>query len=358
MRATFAGKRVLVTGHTGFKGSWLCTWLAELGAEVFGYAKDPTSTPNVFTLAKVAADDVRGDVRDAAAVVKRVTEVKPDFVFHLAAQPLVRASYDDPVETFATNVLGTVHVLDAVRQLARPCVVVIVTTDKVYEDTGGVYAARETDPLGGSDPYSASKACAEIATSSYVRSFFGAGSPILVASARAGNVIGGGDFAVDRLVPDIVRAVQAKRPLELRHPNAVRPWQHVLEPLSGYLWLAARLAGSEGRAFAEGWNFGPSTEGVRTVREIAERATDVLGKSPIVVGEQDALRHEMASLTLTTDKARRRLGWTPVWTIDRAIEETMTWYRASFAGEDMHAYTLRQIADYVRDAGAASAPWA
>jgi len=355
MRSHFAGRRVLVTGHTGFKGSWLSLWLKELGADVFGYALDPASNPDLYTLAKVATDDVRGDVRDHANVTARIAAVKPDIVFHLAAQPLVRASYDDPVGTFGTNVMGTVNVLDGVRQLERRCIVVVVTTDKVYEDTGGTYAARETDPLGGADPYSASKAAAEIATSAFARSFFGPSSPVVVASARAGNVIGGGDFAADRLVPDLVRAIQRKDPLTLRHPNAVRPWQHVLEPLSGYLWLAARLDAD--RSFAGGWNFGPSADGVRTVMEIATRATTVLGGHPITVGAVDPSRHEMASLTLTTDKARRRLGWSPVWHIDRAVDETMEWYRASFAGEDMHARSLRQIASYVKDAAALGAPW-
>jgi CDP-glucose 4,6-dehydratase len=233
----------------------------------------------------------------------------------------------------------------------------VVTTDKCYEDTGGVYACRETDPLGGSDPYSASKACAELVSASYARSFFGASSPVRVATARAGNVIGGGDYAVDRLVPDLVRSIQRKDTLRLRNPDAVRPWQHVLEPLSGYLWLAARLAAKDGRAVAEAWNFGPSSDSFRTVMEIATRATRLLGGHPIAVDGADPNRHEMPSLTLTTDKARRRLAWAPIWAIDRAVDETMEWYRAAFAGEDAHRATLQQIATYTENATALRLAW-
>ena len=359
MQSHYAGRRVLVTGHTGFKGSWLCLWLKELGAEVFGYALDPATTPSLYTLASVGdlVDDMRADVRDGAKLAGRIESVKPDFVFHLAAQPIVRASYDDPVFTMSTNVMGTVHLLEAVRRAGRPCSVVIVTTDKVYEDTGG-YACRETDRLGNSDPYSASKACAEIVTSSYVPSFFGDHTKIRVASARAGNVIGGGDYAVDRLIPDLVRSIQRKDPLVLRHPEAIRPWQHVLEPLSGYLWLGAQLASEEGRRFAEGWNFGPSTDGFRTVLEIARRATTHLGEHPIEVGEADPSRHEMPSLTLSTDKARRHLRWAPVWDIDRAVDETMAWYAAVASGKDGRQESSKQIAAFTKDAEARKLPWA
>ena len=360
MRSHFDGRRVLVTGHTGFKGGWLCLWLKQLGAQVFGYALDPETTPNLFALANVGAavDDARGDVRDAQLLMARVEQVKPDIVFHLAAQPIVRASYDDPASTFSTNVMGTVNLLESLRRAARPCSVVVVTTDKCYEDTGGVYAAREIDPLGGSDPYSASKACAEIVTASYARSFFGETSDIRVATARAGNVIGGGDYAVDRLVPDLVRSIHKKDALRLRNPDAVRPWQHVLEPLSGYLWLAALLSGRDGRRVAEPWNFGPSSDSFRTVMEIATRATRLLDGHPIAVEGSDPNRHEMPSLTLTTDKARRRLRWAPIWDIDRAVDETMEWYRATFAGEDAHASTMKQIATYTKDAAVAKLPWA
>lgn len=347
MRADYAGKRVLVTGHTGFKGSWLSLWLNELGAKVYGYALDPNTTPSLFELAgvKEVLDDARGDVRDLSKVTARVEQVKPDFLFHMAAQPIVRTSYDEPVYTFDTNVMGTVNVLEAVRRWGGPCTTVIITTDKVYEDTNG-YACRETDPLGSADPYSASKACAEIVTSSYARSY----KQLRVASARAGNVIGGGDYAVDRLLPDVVRSILAGKPLTLRHPAAVRPWQHVLEPLSGYLLLGAKLAAGED--VAEGWNFGPSSDSFRTVLEIATRASQILaeGHHPIEIGEADPNRHEMPSLTLATDKARRRLGWKPVWAIDRAVDETMEWYRAVRAGKNAAEATRAQISAYEKDA--------
>ncbi|MFO0735175.1 MAG: CDP-glucose 4,6-dehydratase [Labilithrix sp.] len=350
MRAHYAGKRVLVTGHTGFKGGWLSLWLNALGARVHGYALDPNTTPSLFELARVGkvVDDARGDIRDLDKVVARVAAVKPDYLFHMAAQPIVRTSYDEPAYTFDTNVMGTVNVLEAVRRWGGPCSTVIITTDKVYEDTNG-YACRETDPLGSADPYSASKACAEIVTSSYARSY----KQLKIASARAGNVIGGGDYAVDRLLPDIVRSILKNEPLTLRHPGAVRPWQHVMEPLSGYLLLGAKLA--DGEDVAEGWNFGPSSDSFRTVMEIATQAAKILATKgeaplPIQVGAADPNRHEMPSLTLATDKARRRLGWRPVWGIDRAVDETMEWYRAVRAGKDAAEATLAQIAAYEKDA--------
>jgi CDP-glucose 4,6-dehydratase len=350
---------VLVTGHTGFKGSWLSLWLKELGADVFGYALDPAAEPSLFSLANVAGlvDDMRGDVRDGEKVAARVRDVKPDIVFHLAAQPIVRASYDDPVGTMGTNVMGTVNVLDGVRRAGRPCIVVIVTTDKCYEDNG-LYACRETDPLGGSDPYSASKACAEIVSASYARSFFGPTSNVRVATARAGNVIGGGDYAVDRLIPDLVRSIQKREPLRLRQPGSIRPWQHVLEPLSGYLWLGASLSADNGRNYAEAWNFGPSTDAFRTVLEIATRASEILGGHPIAIGDADPSRHELPSLTLSTDKARRLLRWAPVWEIDRAVDETMTWYRNVTSGNNGREETSKQIARYTKDAAILGAPWA
>lgn len=361
MRSTYAGKRVLVTGHTGFKGGWLGLWLGELGARVYGYALEPEATPNLFTLARVGdvLDDARGDVRDRAALGARFAEVRPHFVFHLAAQPIVRASYDDPVDTMSTNVMGAVHVLDAVRRAGHPCAVVVVTSDKCYENTGQVFGYRETDPLGGSDPYSASKACAELVTASYARSFFGdARANVRVATARAGNVIGGGDYATDRLLPDLIRAIQRGETLRLRHPESVRPWQHVLEPLSGYLWLGSQLASTEGDAFAGAWNFGPASEGFRTVLEIATRATELLRGEGITLGDADPTRREMSFLTLATDKARRQLGWSAVWNIDRAVDETVEWYRAVSAGRSGRDATLEQIRSYTNDAKAAGLRWA
>lgn len=343
MQAHYAGKRVLITGHTGFKGGWLSLWLHALGAKVHGYALDPT-TPSLFELAKVGTvvDDARGDVRDLAKLSARVADVRPDYVFHLAAQPIVRASYDEPVTTFATNVMGTVNVLEALRQWGGACATVIVTTDKVYADTNGA-PCGETDPLGAADPYSTSKACAELVSASYAHSY----KALRIATARAGNVIGGGDFAVDRLVPDLWRAAQKAEPLVLRHPDAIRPWQHVLEPLSGYLLLGAKLAAGE--AVAEAWNFGPSDNG-RTVREIATRAADLLGFARLELGPPDPTRHEMPALRLSTEKAHTRLGWKPVWAIDRAIDETMHWYRALRDGANIAELTTAQIAAYEKDA--------
>jgi CDP-glucose 4,6-dehydratase len=284
--------------------------------------------------------------------------VKPDFVFHLAAQPIVRASYDDPADTLGTNVMGTANLLDAVRKSGRPCTVVVVTSDKCYENTGQAYGYRETDPLGGSDPYSASKACQEIVAASYAKSFFGEPSGVRVASGRAGNVIGGGDYAADRLVPDLIRAIQSGETLRLRHPEAVRPWQHVLEPLSGYLWLGALLASSEGARFGGGWNFGPASEGFRTVLEIATRAVETLKGAGITIGDADPARKEMAFLTLATDKARRQLDWHAVWNIDRAVDETVAWYRDVTAGASAREATLAQIRQYTNDARAAGLRWA
>ena len=261
----------------------------------------------------------------------------------------------NPVETFTTNITGTVNLLEAVRVAGRPCTVIIVTTDKVYEETAG-YACRETDPLGGPDPYSASKAAAEIVTSSYARSFFDEKSGIRVASARAGNVIGGGDFAADRLVPDLVRGVEKKEKLRLRNPYSVRPWQHVLEPLSGYLWLGAKVGQGTFGEFGGGWNFGPSSDSFRTVLDLATRAAKAF-EHEIEIGEPDEARHELPSLTLTTDKARRKLGWAPVWQIDQAIDETMAWYSSVHGGADAEAQTLRQIAKYEADAKALAMPW-
>jgi len=361
MRSSYEGKRVLVTGHTGFKGGWLSLWLSELGARVFGYSLAPTTTPNLFSQARLAAtlDDARGDIRDRSGVADRLDAVKPDFVFHLAAQSLVRPSYDDPVGTMETNVMGTVNVLDAVRRAGRRCVVVVVTTDKCYENTGQLHGYRETDPLGGADPYSASKACAEIVTSAFTRSFFhSAHAEMRVATGRAGNVIGGGDYATDRLLPDLVRATEAGAPLQLRLPDAVRPWQHVLEALSGYLWLGAQLASDHGRELVGGWNFAPESGEGQTVLDIAKHAIRVLGRGEIEIGEPDPSRSEKAVLTLSADKARRELGWSATWDVTRAVEETMHWYRAVSAGTPAHDVSLSQIRSYVSHAKARGLGWA
>lgn len=326
----FAGRTVLVTGHTGFKGSWLCRWLALMGAKVVGFALPPEGSPNLFELARVAdgMTSVIGDVRDAAAVHAVVAAHRPEIVLHLAAQALVRRSYREPVETYATNVMGTVHVLDACRRVGSARAIVVVTSDKCYENREWVWGYREDEAMGGYDPYSSSKGCAELVTAAYRRSFFAAGEA-QVASGRAGNVIGGGDFAEDRLVPDIVRGAAADQPIVIRNPESTRPWQHVLEPLSGYLLLARRLVEAPA-GHAEGWNFGPRDEDAIPALAIAEKLVRVLGRGRLEV-VPPALRggpHEARLLKLDTSKARARLGWAPRLDIDRALTLTADWYRA------------------------------
>jgi CDP-glucose 4,6-dehydratase len=325
-RSFFAGRTVLVTGHTGFKGGWLTRWLSLLGARVVGFSLPPETTPNLFTLARLGecCESVFGDVRDAAAVHAVVERHRPEIVLHLAAQALVRRSYREPVETFATNVMGTVHVLEACRRVGSARAVVVVTSDKCYENREWVWGYREDEPMGGHDPYSASKGCAELATAAYRRSFAGA-----IASARAGNVIGGGDFAEDRLVPDIVRGAASGTPIVIRNPQSTRPWQHVMEPLAGYLTLARRVIEAP-EVHAEGWNFGPRDEDAIEALALAERLVARLGRGVLEV-VPPALRqgpHEARLLKLDTSKARAGLGWAPRLGIDRALELTAAWYRA------------------------------
>ena len=322
----YADRRVLVTGHTGFKGSWLVLWLRSLGARVSGLALDPDTQPSHWSL--LGFDDVadhRVDLRDAEAVRKVFDGHQPEFVFHLAAQPLVRRSYRDPVGTFASNVTGLVHLLEAVRDCPSARVLVNATTDKVYAEHATVAGYRETDPLGGHDPYSSSKACAELVTDCYRKSFFGTpDSTIRIATARAGNVIGGGDCAEDRLVPDLVRAATAGRALQIRNPLAVRPWQHVLEPLSGYLRLGQQLWNNAD--FAGAWNFGPGATGEISVQQIA---TQLGARWSALRIEHDHVTqpHEAAVLRLNCDKARQQLAWRPVWGIDTMLARTANWYR-------------------------------
>ena len=345
------GRRVLVTGHTGFKGGWLCLWLQQMGARVTGYALEPPTRPNLFETAKVGAnmDSILGDVRDYDSVWAVMRQCKPEIVFHLAAQPLVVQSYQQPVVTYATNVLGTAHVLEAVRQVGGVRAVVNVTSDKCYANREWVWGYRENDPMGGDDPYSSSKGCAELVTAAYRASFFAstnyAQHGVGLASARAGNVIGGGDWAENRLVPDIIRAFQRCQPVTIRHPEAVRPWQHVLEPLSGYLLLAERLR-MEGVSFAEGWNFGPSEEDAWPVRRLAERLAALWGEGAGWRQDGDPHPHEAHYLRLDCAKAHERLDWRPRWDLARALAETVAWYRAQQSGEDVRAVTLAQIESY------------
>ena len=361
----FAGRRALVTGHTGFKGSWLSEWLLGLGAEVAGYALSPPTEPALFEQLGLSGriHHTVADVRDSENVAEAVRRSQPDFVFHLAAQPLVRLSYEQPVETFATNVIGTINVLEAVRRLDSPCVVIVVTTDKCYLNREWLYGYREDDALGGRDPYSASKAAAEIATAAWRSSFFER-SPVRIATVRAGNVIGGGDWALDRIVPDCMRALQSGQRISVRNRLATRPWQHVLEPLGGYLWLAASIAGttplqSDEDRLDSAFNFGPDSDGNRDVGSLVECVLRHWPGEWVDASDGNA-PHEARFLHLSTDKAARLLGWRPVWSFDRTIAETVGWYRDTRGGAAAQVAdrTRRQIASYSADAAAASLPWA
>lgn len=362
---TYRGKRVLVTGHTGFKGSWLCEWLLGLGANVTGFALPPATQPSLFEQLGLAGrlDHVVGDIRDRAAVQRVVEQARPDFVFHLAAQPLVRLSYEQPVETYATNVMGTVHVLEALRGLRKPCAVVVVTTDKCYENREWVHSYREEDPMGGYDPYSSSKGAAELVVSAYRRSFFSASDSVVrLASGRAGNVIGGGDWALDRIVPDCVRSLQRGDVIPVRNKIATRPWQHVLEPLSGYLWLGACLSRPQLSAFSSqlssAFNFGPALSSNCTVKELVE---EFLKHWPGKWEDRSDPKaaHEAKLLNLATDKAHHFLGWDPVWDFPQAIAATASWYREVVASPGaVVALTQGQIAGYTQSAQTRHLPWA
>jgi CDP-glucose 4,6-dehydratase len=364
----YRGRNVLVTGHTGFKGSWLCQWLLSLGAKVSGYALDPLPHEVLFDqldLGKRLHEDHRGDLKDGEEFARLVARLKPDVVIHLAAQPLVRLSYEIPVETFATNVMGTVHVIDALRRSGHPCAVVAVTTDKCYENREWLHAYREEDTMGGHDPYSASKGAAELAISSYRNSFFPPGGPVKLASARAGNVIGGGDWAPDRIIPDCIRSIRENQPIPVRNKYATRPWQHVLEPLSGYLWLGAALGNPEStlsglrNEITCGFNFGPALTSNRTVAELVEELVRHTGGEWIDASDPDA-RHEASKLNLATDKAFHLLRWQPVWSFTRTLEKTAAWYLAQNSSQetDMASFTLQQIRTYETDASSAGILWA
>jgi CDP-glucose 4,6-dehydratase len=360
----YRGKRVLVTGHTGFKGSWLCEWLISLGAEVSGFALAPATSPALFDQLGLAQRlrHVLGDVRDLAAVRRVVEEIKPDFVFHLAAQPLVRLSYDQPVETYAVNVMGTVNVLEAVRLATLPCIVVSITTDKCYENKEWVHSYREEDPMGGYDPYSSSKGAAELVIGAYRRSYFSApNSLVRVASARAGNVIGGGDWALDRIVPDCIRALQKGEVIPVRNKVATRPWQHVLEPLSGYLWLGACLANPQLSLFnsqlASGFNFGPALSSNRTVADLVQ---EILKHWPGRWDDKSDPKavHEAKLLNLATDKAYHFLNWSSVWPFSETIAQTANWYlRADAPATDIRQLTTDQIQDYTQAAQVLGLRW-
>jgi CDP-glucose 4,6-dehydratase len=358
----FQGRRVLITGHTGFKGAWLCQWLLDLGAEVHGLALAPDTSPALFEVLGLAAHLTSHrltDVRDGAAVHAAVAAIRPEIVLHLAAQPLVRLSYREPAATWATNVQGTVHVLEAIRSVGGVRACVVVTSDKCYENREQVWGYRENEAMGGHDPYSSSKGASEIAVASWRRSFFQDANGLRLASGRAGNVIGGGDWSADRIVVDFVTAIAAGKTLSLRNPNATRPWQHVLEPLSGYLWLAARLLRDDGQRFAEGWNFGPADTSVTTVKALADRLVAAWGQGRVEIPGNAGQPHEAGLLKLDVSKAAAQLGWHGLWDVDRTVRETVAWYRAHHQrSTDLHALTRSQIAAYAADAARAGLAWA
>lgn len=352
-------RRVFVTGHTGFKGAWLVNWLTALGASVGGYALAPNTEPSLFDILGLESkcEHVLGDVRDADALSAAIRQFQPDIAIHMAAQPLVRLSYEQPSETFAVNVQGTVNFLEAGRRQQSLKAAVVVTTDKCYVNREWAWSYRETDPLGGRDPYSASKACAEIVVSSYRDSFFAAGfdgsPPVAIASARAGNVFGGGDWSMDRLVPDIVRSFANQTPVQIRSPNAVRPWQHVLEPLAGYLMLA-RGCFEHGSKFAEALNFGPADGQMLTVQDFVNMMSERWGGIGSNVVTMPNAPHEAHLLLLDSGLARRRLGWHPQLSIAQSVNSTVDWYRAFYEGasaSEMQRITMTQIGDYARSLG-------
>jgi CDP-glucose 4,6-dehydratase len=344
------GRSVFVTGHTGFKGGWLVTWLAEMGADVCGYALSPVTKRSYFVLCdlKRKVKSVIGDVRDVSALTRSMQSAQPDMVIHLAAQPLVRHSYHDPLATFETNVMGTANLLDAMRRTPSVRAAVIVTSDKCYYPYGISSGYREQDRLGGIDPYSSSKACAELVVDAYIRSFFERSeTPVAVATVRAGNVIGGGDWADDRIVPDAIRALERAEPLTVRNPDSVRPWQHVLEPLAGYLMLARKLS-EDGLKFAGAWNFGPGSAAEITVGELADLLIAYWGKGSWRHSEEQNALPETAALGLNSTKALCELGWSPRLSIEETIRLTIDWYRRAICAEsgDMYAFSAKQIQHY------------
>lgn len=343
------GRRVFLTGHTGFKGGWLALWLQQLGATLHGFALPPDTVPNLFGLARIGEGmgSTYGDLRDPETLKQSLAAAQPEVIFHLAAQSLVRRSYEDPLATYATNVMGTVHLLEAARHLPGLRAVVVVTSDKCYENQTPDSAFREGHPLGGADPYSSSKACAELVTQAYRQAFFHpAQQSVGIATARAGNVFGGGDWAQDRLIPDLMRAMEAGRPAPIRNPLAIRPWQHVLAPLQGYLSLAECLT-EEGPAYAEAWNFGPASDEASRVLPLVQRLVRLWGpQASYRVLTQVGAPHEAGWLKLDATKARTRLGWRPRWNLAEGLARTVEWHRAHLAGKDLRAFTLDQIDAY------------
>jgi CDP-glucose 4,6-dehydratase len=349
----WSGKNIFLTGHTGFKGGWLAVWLSSMGAKVTGYSLPPNTEPNLYSAAKIKSICERsnfGDIRNLEQLKFALAQSNPEVVIHMAAQPLVRYSYDNPVETYSTNVMGTVHVLEAVRACESVKAVIVVTSDKCYENKGWLWGYRETDSIGGYDPYSNSKGCTELVVSAYCQSFFpehaflshGVG----IATGRAGNVIGGGDWSSDRLIPDAIKAFRANKPLMIRNPKAVRPWQHVLEPLSGYLVLAQSLY-EHGASFNGGWNFGPRDVDMRSVREVIDLLIKQWGHSAAWLQDGQEQPHEAHLLKLDCTKARQLLGWKSVWSLEESVKSTLNWHHAFWSEEDMLETSLSQIQSYL-----------
>jgi len=346
------GKRVFVTGHTGFKGSWLCLWLQNMGAIVCGYALSPPTNPSLFVESNLSKriTSEEGDICDTDHLYKIVQNFQPEIIFHMAAQSLVRLSYETPLETYQTNIMGTVSLLEVVRKVGNIKAVINITSDKCYENQEWVWGYRETEAMGGFDPYSCSKGCSELITASYRRSFFNSEKDNMpncaLASARAGNVVGGGDWALDRLVPDVLKAFSKCEMVTIRYPNALRPWQHVLEPLSGYLMLAEQLY-RKGAVFAEGWNFGPKEDNVHSVKWIVEYLKSQWGEGASWRNDDTVQPHEANFLKLDCSKAKTKLGWRPLWDIEHTLNRTVSWYKAWSKGGDMYAYTIKEINDYM-----------
>jgi len=348
-RSFWEGKRVFLTGHTGFKGGWISLWLAQLGAEVKGYALEPATTPSLFEIARVGevVESDIGDIRNLEQLRSSMGDFNPDILIHMAAQPLVRLSYKEPVETYDTNVMGTVKVFEAARSCPNLKAIVNVTTDKCYENKEWLWGYREDEPMGGYDPYSSSKGCAELVTSAYRRSFMqekGVG----LATARAGNVIGGGDWSDDRLIPDILRAFEKNEAVVIRNPQSTRPWQHVLEPLSGYLLLAQKMYESP-QAYAEAWNFGPCDDDAKPVDWILEHMVKQWGKGALWQLDQGSHPHEAGYLKLDISKAKSRLDWQPTWNLDRTLEKIVIWHQAWLNGEDMQTRCLNEVEKYMEN---------
>ena len=348
-KSFWKNRKVLITGHTGFKGSWLSLWLQNMGAQVIGVSLEPPTSPSLYNQAKVSECmiSLRADIRDLDKMNAIFHEYKPEIVFHLAAQPLVRYSYNEPVETYQTNVMGTLHILEAIRNIDTVRSAVMITTDKCYENREWEWGYRESDPMGGHDPYSSSKGCAELLIDSYRKSFFEKNGSTAIASVRAGNVIGGGDWAEDRLIPDIIRAVESDEDVHIRNPNAIRPWQHVLEPLSGYIELAEKLFESK-QEFADAWNFGPEDKDVKPVQWIVEKIINIWGNDAAWSVDNGEHPHEANYLKLDCSKAHTKLNWWPKWSLDVALEKIIEWHKAEQNNSDMKQFTLEQIESYMQ----------